>query len=134
MKGAILLLHLTVFFLLGCSKPIEKEWLRIASPDGKLEAVLIEESHGGAAGSVVHNVYIVQKGKRMKYKTDELVFEATRIEDAELKWVDRDILEIRYAQAKILHFRNYLTQCTDDKCKDIEIRETPLTLPPSSKK
>jgi hypothetical protein len=38
------------------------EAMRVSSPDGKLDAVLLEDASGGALGGVFWSVYIVPKG------------------------------------------------------------------------
>jgi len=125
------LFFVTFLLIIGCAGTMEKELERATSPDKSIDAVLVAEMHGGAAGSVTFSVYIVAKGKNKKYKSEEQVFEATGLKGHKLSWLDKDILEIKYSTARILHFRNYIVPTGRDKSNSIEIRETPLTPPPS---
>ena len=51
----------------GCNDCVGREMVRITSPDGKYDALLIEQNCGGAiGGSFDYEILIVNNGKRDK--------------------------------------------------------------------
>ena len=83
------------------------ELARVTSPNGRLDAVLIMDIYGPAAGGGVNsNVYIVPKGARVNIKSAREVFSADPMSHAGLVWTRDHLLEIHYDVAIIHEFRN----------------------------
>ena len=98
-------LVLSVFFLSACGDRLT-EHRRVTSPNGQLDAVLVIDMYGGAAGGVDSNVYIVPKGAPVHAKPGSEVFSADPMSCGELVWKRDHLLEIHYNIAYIHHFRN----------------------------
>ena len=79
---------------------------RVTDPSGRLDAVILRELYGGAAGGGI-NWYacIVQKG-HPALAAKEAVFMATSASDVKLSWRQPHLLEIRYQKAMVLAFEN----------------------------
>jgi hypothetical protein len=104
---------LSILFLLGChdgpedSYSNKTEEMRVTSPDGQFDAVLVTYIYGPAAGGGVDsNVYIVRKGAPTFYKTGREVFSADPMTCGKLVWKRDHLLEIHYDIANIHKFRN----------------------------
>jgi hypothetical protein len=83
------------------------EQLRVTSPNGHLDAVLVRDPYGGAIGGGVHwNVYIVLKGSPVSMSVAHEVFQADPFSGGNLIWKREHLLEIHYDIAKIEEFRN----------------------------
>jgi hypothetical protein len=83
------------------------EQLRVASPNGQLDAVLIVDAYGGAVGGGVDsNVYIVRKGAPVYDRAGTEVFRADPMAGGKLVWKRDHLLEIHYKIAYIHSFRN----------------------------
>jgi hypothetical protein len=79
----------------------------VTSPNGQLDAVLVIDMYGGAAGGGVDsNVYIVRKGAPVHVKPGSEVFSADPMSCGELVWKRDHVLEIRYNIAYTHGFRN----------------------------
>ena len=80
---------------------------RVTSPNGKLDAVLVEDLYGPAAGGGVDSiVYITPKGTALRSKTAYEVFRADPLRGGSLVWKANHLLDIRYDIADIHEFRN----------------------------
>lgn len=83
------------------------ENIRITSPNGQLDAVLVTYTYGPAAGGGVDsNVYIVRKGSPVTLKLSREVFRADPMTHGNLVWKQDHLLEIHYDVANIHMFRN----------------------------
>jgi hypothetical protein len=100
------LILLTVF--VGCpqldlGRLFGDEVARVASPDGRLEAIL-EETNGGATTSFGYVAYLVEKGHSPSESARVASFYgAVRSESAygvNLVWLTSDELELQYLKAK----------------------------------
>jgi hypothetical protein len=83
------------------------EQMRVTSPSGEFDAVLVRDPYGPAAGGGVDsNVYIVRKGQPIHMKTARLLFRADPMNCGELVWKRDHLLEVHYELAYIHEFRN----------------------------
>jgi hypothetical protein len=107
---------LSIGFFCGCKGrrvPYEgafsasSELMRVTSPNGRLDAVLVSYIYGPAAGSGADsNVYIVPKGAPVHIKAGREVFSADPMTGGQLVWKREHLLEIHYDIAEIHGFRN----------------------------
>jgi hypothetical protein len=113
-----------------------KEVWRSSSPDGKVDAVLMNYD-AGATTSLIEMLYLVPAGQRIGYWDRTLqkylpLFTADHTKGRTITWSGERLLEIKYEKARIKHFRNHAYPLARQACYDVvEIRETPLTPPPS---
>ena len=125
---------MVVFLLSGCEAITNmlcenKELLRISSPDAKVDAVLMR-GDCGATTPYSYGVYIIPKGE--KIKKSYLIFSADHVEGESVQWIAPKLLEIKYRQARIFEFTNFWqSRDVDNFNYVVEIREIPLTAPPS---
>lgn len=85
--------------LLGLSKD---EVARVASPDGKLEAVLVE-TNGGATTSFGYEVHVVQRAGKPNGSPAAFMYGAVRNESAysaNLHWEKSNLLAVEFLDAK----------------------------------
>jgi len=102
--------------LAGCKEtasPDRKEFstsaeqMRVTSPNGQLDAVLVRDPYGGAIGGGVNwNVYIVAKGAPVVITAAHEIFQADPFTGGNLIWKRDHLLEIHYDIAHIEEFRN----------------------------
>jgi len=112
-------------------KPVCEEVLRLNSPSQKCDAVMITLD-GGATTSIVYNIYIVPKDKKINIDYKSPIFSADHFVNLKVEWINDKLLEIRYEKARIHRFKNYaVIENAKNQFFTIEIRETPLTDPPS---
>jgi hypothetical protein len=103
---------IAVYFLEACNRPLTSEatnvseQARLTSPNGQLDAVLIREDGGGAAGGWEWYVYIVAKGNRVDQRHAHAIFNAGTLTDAKLVWSQEHLLQIGYNIAYINQFSN----------------------------
>ena len=105
---------LAFFFLVGCEEPVEKngvfltsaEEMRIPCPENDLDAVMIRESYGGAAGGHEWYVFINTKGSPIPADYNKTIFHAPTLTGEKLIWRDPHLLEVHYDVAHIEQFRN----------------------------
>jgi hypothetical protein len=86
--------------------PRGDEETRVTSPNGDLDAVLVREDGGGAAGGWDWGVYIVAKGSPIVRPRSRSLFEAGTLTDESLTWTQDHLLEIHYDIAEIDQFTN----------------------------
>ena len=79
---------------------------RVTSPDGLLDAILLREDGGGAAGGWEWYVYIANKGKPAEEGSAHLIFNAGTLTGEKLLWKQPHLLEIQYDYAYINQFKN----------------------------
>src|SRR3989339_512297 len=90
---AIILLFVMVVILLFVMidymmKPSKDEVVRIASPNNKLDAVLVE-TNGGATTSYGYEIYVIKRGKKTSGKPPVYLYGTARNENAygaNLRW------------------------------------------------
>jgi hypothetical protein len=92
--------------LIPAGKSQINEVMRVSSPDGLLDGVMIQEDWGGAMGGFMWDVYIVPKGERLPIDKRKAVFHADRLSKAYLLWNRPHLLEIGYNVAEVGQFRN----------------------------
>jgi hypothetical protein len=86
--------------------PKSSETQRVTAPNGQLDAVLVTDTYGPAAGGGVDsNVYIVLKGASV-HKSEPPLFRADPMTGGKLVWEHDHFLEIHYDIAYIHEFRN----------------------------
>jgi len=88
-----------------------EETERIKSPDGVVDAVLVE-GNGGATTSFNYAVFIVPSGTKFEEKSEwferqRSLFSADHQKDLQLAWSKPKVLEIRYEKARIFKFSNF---------------------------
>lgn len=119
MKRSVLLVALCVdaafCILTGCGDSgqssktkllLGSEEARVTSPNGQLDAVLIRDDGGGAAGGWEWYVYIVAKGSGVDESKAHAVFNAGTLTGEKLEWGQEHLLEIHYDIAYINQFKN----------------------------
>jgi hypothetical protein len=95
---------LLLLALAGCSGE-RREINRHISPNQKLTAVLMESATGGAAGSVLQDIYISDQGAALNL--DKPVFSGAGCERLSFDWANDYTLQIRYeSTCAIGHFTN----------------------------
>ena len=104
-----------------------KELRRLASPDGRVDAILAEIEIDPSNSNIPNGyaVYLVPAGGRLDLESpypNSKVFYANRIADLEPAWRDKDYLEIRYSRGDIFEFQNNWIL---DKELRVEIRIVP---------
>lgn len=102
------------------------ETTRATSPDGKLDAVLIEEEWGGAVGGFNWYVYIVPKGKSAPRDDKNALFVADELTGEQIVWNKSYLVEIHYDKARIMSFRN-ICGATENENEDVELRLVPAS-------
>jgi hypothetical protein len=101
----------------------DTEAMRVSSPDGKLDAVLVEDSSGGALGGIFWFVYVVPKGKAPKGETTRLFF-ADELTKGTIVWSKRHLVEIHYDKTSIMQFRN-ISATSENGLEYVELRLVP---------
>ena len=87
-----------------------EEIARVKSPDGIVDAILIE-NNGGATTSYGYSVFIVPSGMKFDkespmFKSERELFTADHPKGLQLEWSKPKFLEIKYDKARIFGFRN----------------------------
>jgi len=81
-----------------------REQKRLISPDGIVDAVLLK-TDAGATTSFAYSIHIVPKGRAPI--RDHECFVADHVKNLEVSWVQSNLLEISYSQARIFKFTNF---------------------------
>lgn len=104
MKGQAAVILTLVLSVNACS--VERtEVARSASPNGRVTAVLVREAGGGAAGSSLSYIYLVDSTGSSALKNPSLT--ASRCDSLSMKWVDARLLQIGYSPTcEIKRFEN----------------------------
>ena len=100
------------------------EAMRVTSPDGKLDAVLVEDSSGGAVGGIFWYVYAVPKGKAAPKDATKRLFFADELTKGAISWSKPHLVEIHYGKASIMQFRNVST-VSENGLEYVELRLVP---------
>jgi hypothetical protein len=104
-----------ICFLTGCAQGgqatkttlfLGSEVARVTSPNGQLDAVIIREDGGGAAGGWEWYAYIVAKASGVDQRKAHSIFHAGSLTGQKLVWSQAHLLEIHYGIADIEEFRN----------------------------
>jgi hypothetical protein len=104
-----------ICFLTGCGESgqspktrifLGSEVARVTSPNGQLDAVMIRDDGGGAAGGWEWYVYIVAKESGVDQGKSHAIFHAGTLTGEKLMWSQGHLLEIHYDIADIEEFRN----------------------------
>jgi hypothetical protein len=101
-----------------------EEFMRVTSPDGKLDAVLTTDSSGGAPGGIFWFLYVVPKGRPAPYDETKKLFFADALTKGSVVWNKPHLIEIHYDKASIMHFRNISTT-SDNGIAYVELRLVP---------
>lgn len=102
---------------------LEVEVVRYTSPDKIVDTVIIQKNCG-ATTSVNDLVFIVPHGKSVEEYSP--VFIADHVEELEVEWVDKKLLEIRYREARIFNYTNFWHSKNIDNFKyQVKINEFP---------
>jgi hypothetical protein len=88
----------------------DAERVRVTSPDGKLDAVLVQDSSGGVLGGILWSVYVVPRGKSVPNDAAKRLFFADELTRGTILWSKPFLIEIHYDKASIIHFRNISTE------------------------
>ena len=130
---ATVLLSLTALFALrACAGDVSiKEWKRVRSPDGRVDAVVLSSGGGGALGSDVFWVTLVPAGTGVTGKEND-VFNAMHVNPLNIRWLEPRVVEIAYGHAVISGFVNHWSDSRVSGTLEapVEIRLRALTTPP----
>lgn len=102
------ILIMSIILLLTSCSPIQEEIERVTSNNGKVDAVVLRSSGGGAAGSISYKVYLVPYGTVIKNKNKGERFLATKASNMKVYWENDQKLIISYPEdALIYNFSNF---------------------------
>ena len=102
------------------------EAMRVTSPDGKLDAVLVDDNSGGVLGGIFWYLYVVPRGKPVPNDTAKRLFFADELTKGAIVWNKAHLIEIHYDKASIMHFRNISTTY-ENGLEDVELRLAPCS-------
>lgn len=120
-------LFFSILAFVGCSDSVEGwgTWdgeviSRVASPDGAVEAIIVEGS-AGATDGFSSRVYLVLPGteysnKLPMFDPKRTIVRADGVNGLTIVWKDSKTLEIRYQSARIFQFTNFVDR-TDSQQK-----------------
>jgi hypothetical protein len=100
------------------------EDMRVTSPDGMLDAVLIEDNSGGALGGIFWYLYVVPKGQPAPNDATKRLFFADELTRGLVVWNKAHLIEIHFDKASIMQFRNISTT-SDNGIEYVELRLVP---------
>jgi hypothetical protein len=86
--------------------PDRHEEMRVTSPDGQFDAVLVSDYWGGALGGIEWYLYVVRKGHAAPADPDEALFWGESMRGEKVAWRQAHLLELQYDRARIVKFRN----------------------------
>ena len=126
---AIILLFVMVVILLfamidSIMKPSKDEVVRIASPNNKIDAVLVE-TNGGATTSYGYEIYVIKRGKKTSGKPPVYLYGTARNENAygaNLRWGSDNLLVIEYLSTRFSKVRKSVIKVNGQRVL-ISIRE-----------
>ena len=110
-------------------KSPHKEIERVKSPDGLVDAILIEiETDPLSANGFI--ICLAPSGTDIKHLTrsyEPNIFYANRLQDLRLVWREPKLLEIRYKRAAVLRFRNnhWIRGVGGQEAYEVELRLMP---------
>ena len=100
------------------------ESVRVTSPDGELDAVLVEDTSGGPLGGILWYLYVVPKGKVAPRDVKRCLFLADELTKGAIVWSKPHLIEIHYDKASIAQFRNISTP-SENGLQYVELRLVP---------
>jgi hypothetical protein len=119
-KPPLYLLPLALLLICQCACTLG-EWHyeeigRFTSPDAMADAVWVRGG-GGATTGFVYELYLVPKG--LKFDKDassfkHSVFSGDHLDDFQIVWREPKLLELHFAHARILGYRNYWSYWNPD--------------------
>jgi len=110
--------------LTSCAK--DHETVRRRSPDGKVDALLVERETGAAAATPV-SLYIVKAGDPVG--TGQPVLLGDNFDGLSIKSVDPKLLSVTYKKGRIFKFTNFWeSRAVDDWSYVVEVRLDPANL------
>jgi hypothetical protein len=121
--------------LTGCSGSLAGDWVyketqRVNSPDGQVEAVIIEGDAGATTSKETMIVIVASGGKidTKKLTQSDTVFRASHLKNFKVDWKQAKLLEVQYDEARIDQFRN-LWEISEgrDISYPVEIRLAPTS-------
>ena len=99
---------------------------RTRSPDGTVDAVLVEREPGALGATVATPilVYLVKAGDPPR--EDDLVMQGESFDDLSINWAEPTFLSISYKMGRIFKYRNFWQTLTADRgLYVIEVRLNP---------
>ena len=107
------------------SRPIRREIARVASPNLRHDAILLETRAGLITRRASYEVYIVRHN--MPTAGASPVLSAAKEENLTLAWRGGNALEIAYRRIRIEQFTNYWPHAREGNPPMIEIRLAPVS-------
>lgn len=101
----ILMLSVMLVILCSCNSTTVERLHQVTSPDHLIDAIMVAEKSGGAAGSVAYEVYLAEHENKAKLSNQNLVFEGAGLKDASLEWREQRTLVISYSEGRILSLK-----------------------------
>ena len=123
---AVIAHHLMTKTFTEATKAHGTETMRITSPDGKLDALLVEDTSGGAISGVFWYVYVVPKGSAVPEDATKRLFFADELSKGAIAWSKPRLVEIHYDKASIMQFRNIST-ASENGLEYVELRLVPAS-------
>lgn len=114
--------------LAGCGRTSTdgKEIARVTSPDGRVDAIVIEVRTGATVPTPTE-LYISPKGA--KPILDDLVLRGDHFENVSVRWESDKLLELSYSAARIYRFSNFWrSRSIDDSAYLVEIKLRALSV------
>ena len=116
--GVAMAIALSLVLLAGCGICSEEEVLRKASPDGRMDAVMIEQNCGATTG-FVYRIFVISRGDKVSGKA-RLVADHTS--NLDMIWKNPHLLVISYDKANIHRFKNHWYSDDDSSRSWCEVR------------
>jgi hypothetical protein len=107
--GFATLIGIAVLWVSISYNPDYPEVARITSPDGMYDAVLVTDN-SEQDGMLM---YITTVGDSITTRR-KMQLEADRVRDISMKWLQSNLLEVRYKAMRINHFRNVYYHTSDE--------------------
>jgi hypothetical protein len=82
------------------------ELMRVISPDGLFESVLVRDEWGGGMGGFMWFVFILPKGEKLPGTYEKAIFAADRLTRPAIVWKQPHLVKISYDKAEIERFQN----------------------------
>jgi hypothetical protein len=82
------------------------EEMRVTSPDGQFDAVLVSDYWGGAIGGIEWYLYVVRKGHAAPADPDKAMVWGESMRGEKVAWRQAHLLELQYDHALIVTLRN----------------------------
>lgn len=108
-RAVVALVGAAVLLISACGLvfPVERvERSRVASPDGRVEAVVVR-TNAGATTSYGYNVYIVPAGGKPEEKRELLNADGLSEGELRVAWTAPRVLQISVGDARIYHYKNF---------------------------